>query len=234
VTDYSAIAKIFGGVGALIAVGVPIFGIGQYVSDLKHDIDASKTEVAQLKGQVAQLQDLLQKAQTTAQVAGRGPKGDKGDPGDTGPQGPRGERGPQGEPGPAGSSATVDRDALDKIVTSILQQNLPKLTAAGGASSAVIPAIFGDNKCIFVEKIRAENILYIRTGQEYCRKDGALLSRIRKFTDNNGFIATIPGDIDLWCYINQKCVLPWTGKTYMFERIGEDENGQVALLRLAQ
>lgn len=134
--------KVFGGIGAVLAVGIPIFGMGQYVSDLKHDMDSSKAEVALLKGQVTQLQDILQKTQAAAASGPhgtQGPKGDKGDPGDVGPLGPRGERGPQGVPGVEGRSADTARiDAIDRRLNDFATILSQRTNSAPTVASPVI------------------------------------------------------------------------------------------------
>lgn len=101
-TETSTAMKYLVGCGAIIAVGTPMFIGGQYVSDLRHEMDASKNEVSVLKGQIIQLQDILQKSQAAATTGIQGPKGSKGDPGERGEKGEKGDRGPRGEPGPTG------------------------------------------------------------------------------------------------------------------------------------
>lgn len=136
--------KVFGGIGAVLAVGIPIFGMGQYVSDLKHDMDSSKVEVALLKGQVTQLQDILQKTQAAASGSRgtQGSKGDKGDPGDVGPLGPRGElgpQGPQGVPGVEGRGADTARiDAMDRRLNEFATVLSQRTNSAPTAASPVI------------------------------------------------------------------------------------------------
>jgi hypothetical protein len=99
--------KFLIGFGTILAVGTPMFVGGQYVSDLRHEMDASRGEVSVLKGQIIQLQDILQKSQAAASSGLQGPKGDKGDKGDRGEKGETGDRGPRGEAGPAGPAGSA-------------------------------------------------------------------------------------------------------------------------------
>lgn len=233
--DYSMIAKMFAAAGALIAVGVPIFAGGQYVSDLKHDMEASKAEVAQLKGQVTQLQDILQKVQSVTATNLKGPKGDKGDQGDPGPQGPRGERGIQGEPGPAGPSGSVQQADIERIVTPLINEYASRLPAGTAASySPPIPDVFNGGKCIITDSIKNDNVIYVRENQEYCKKDGTLLAVVDQWDNGGSFNVTIPGRGNWWCSVNQRCDISWLGKKFVYERLGEDDKGPVALLRLSQ
>ena len=66
--------KIVGIAGTIIPVGGALIGLGIYVGNLTNQIEASRTEVEVLKGQVAQLQDILQKTQTATATGTRGPK----------------------------------------------------------------------------------------------------------------------------------------------------------------
>lgn len=233
--DYSVIAKIFAGAGALIAVGVPIFAGGQYVSDLKHDMESSKVEVAQLKGQVTQLQDILQKVQSVTAASLKGPKGDKGDQGDAGPQGPRGERGLQGEPGPSGPSSSVQQADIEKIVAPLISEYASRLQNGTAKSySPPIPDAFNGSNCILVDSIKNDNVLYVREKQEFCKKDGSLVATVYKMSDSGEFSVNVPGHGYWYCTLHDSCDISWLGKRFIYERFGEDDKGPVALLRLAQ
>lgn len=139
---------------AIIAVGTPMFIGGQYVSDLRHEMDASKNEVALLKGQIFQLQDILQKSQASVASGVQGPKGEKGDPGERGEKGDRGEpgqdgeRGPQGEPGSLGSALTADGIAqlskleerltrMEAIVSVEAASSVPRAQAGSSVATSV-------------------------------------------------------------------------------------------------
>jgi hypothetical protein len=139
-TETSTVMKYLVGCGAIIAVGTPMFIGGQYVSDLRHEMDASKNEVSALKGQILQLQDILQKSQAAAASGVQGQKGDKGDRGDRGEKGETGERGPQGETGPVGP-AGVDAarlEALENLIASV-QGSLWASVADNAAAQPMAP-----------------------------------------------------------------------------------------------
>lgn len=131
-TETSTAMKYIVGCGAIIAVGTPMFIGGQYVSDLRHEMDASKNEVALLKGQIIQLQDILQKSQAVVASGVEGPKGEKGDPGEPGP---KGDVGPSG---PAGADVSPSRlEALNNRIQAIEQ----KLAVTAGNPSDTNPAL---------------------------------------------------------------------------------------------
>jgi hypothetical protein len=142
-TETSTAMKYLVGFGAIIAVGTPMFIGGQYVSDLRHEMDASKSEVAQLKGQIIQLQDILQKSQSTVASGLQGPKGDKGEKGDPGEKGEKGDRGEQGERGPRGEPALsgLALAAGDMDVVKTIEERLAKMEqlVSDGAPNSVPP-----------------------------------------------------------------------------------------------
>ncbi|MCO5734114.1 collagen-like protein [Rhizobium sp. SSA_523] len=88
---------------SLIAVAGALIGLGIWVGNLKNQVDNSRAEVEQLKGQITQLQSLL----SNRKADEIGPRGPKGETGEQGPPGIPGLRGPQGEEGPKG------RDGID-------------------------------------------------------------------------------------------------------------------------
>jgi len=240
VTDTSTAMKYILGIGAVIAVVGPTFGVGQYVSDIKHEMDASKSEVAQLKGQVTQLQDILQKTQAAAGAAARGPKGDKGDPGEPGPQGSRGERGLQGEPGPMGppgqsAGGDLSEQQVRQIALQIFQQQ-PRTTPSNGGSINVTlegTDVFKASGCIPVDNIRNLDVLTLRAGNEFCDKTGRLLFRVTSIRERDGRIFfSNPGQRDGSCGFEDTCNFSDIGKTFVYERKGVDDIGSVALFRI--
>ncbi|WP_337183841.1 collagen-like protein [Shinella sp.] len=227
--------KVVGIAGTIIPVGGALIGLGIYVGNLTNQIEASRSEVQVLKGQVSQLQDILQKTQETAVTGVRGPKGDKGDPGE---QGPRGERGPQGEMGPmgaAGGSSGMNQAQLRQLVQQLIQQQIASLPGAGNAIQASIgnSDAFSTSGCISLAAVKNETTLVLRKGQEFCESDGRLIAQV-KALDTSGYISIHrPGELPDSCKVGKSCKFRWLGgKTYVYERIGDDENGAVALFRL--
>lgn len=222
-------------VATFVGLAVPLVGLGMYVNNLTNQIDTSKAEVAALKAQVGQLQDLLQQTQAIASGE-RGPKGDKGDTGD---QGARGERGPQGEMGPMGPSGTtggMSEQQIRQLVEQAIQQKISALPTSttnpiGGALSET--DAFQTSGCISVDNIRNLEMLPLREGQEFCDGNGRLLARVGEFSRNGWFKMTRPGTASDSCTLERSCTLRWlNGKSYVYERLGQDDKGQVALLRL--
>jgi hypothetical protein len=241
-TDTSTIMKIFGGIGAVLAVGIPIFGMGQYVSDLKNQIDNSKTEVVALKTQVGQLQDLLQKTQASIGSGSRGAQGPKGDPGEVGPQGPRGERGLTGEQGPigpagnAGSSAGPNEQQIRQLVQQMVQQQLASLPASGGSGQATFvstgPA-FDLSNCIPATAFSSQQTFTLKAEMEICAIDGRLVATIEQI-GNNSLKVAVPGASNTYCSLGSKCKLPWLpNATFIWERRADDPSGKgsLALMR---
>lgn len=232
-TETSTPMKFIIGFGALLAVATPTFIGGQYVADLRHEMDAAKREVEFLKGQITQLQGVLGNQSGVTGV--RGPKGDKGEPG---LQGPRGERGPQGPTGPAGISSGLSEEHIRQIIQQSVQQQIAAMPATTGGTIQVTLGgadIFNSSGCIPVEQIRNLGTLTLRSGQEFCDRDGRLLARVNDFMSNGAFYMTRPGTHQDSCMLESTCTLRWLGgKRYVYERLGEDERGRIALLRLRQ
>ncbi|EJC69342.1 collagen triple helix repeat protein [Rhizobium leguminosarum bv. viciae WSM1455] len=235
VTETSTAMKFIIGFGAILAVGVPTFVVGQYVSDLRHDMEQSKTEVERLKGQVVQLQDILQKTQT---VGARGLKGDKGDTGDQGPAGPRGERGP---PGPVGepSAASLDlsdaaKNEVKKIVADAISAIPSPPNQTAGVPSPVKGSAFSNTKCAVDSSFQGLEAIELHDKTEICDAAGRLLATISvQSRVMLGMKIRRPGKSDYQsCDMERACALFWApGKEFVIERIGQDENGSVALLR---
>lgn|GEM_PF-4105016 len=214
-----------------------VLGIGYTVAKYATDFEAAKAEIQNLRGQITQLHEVLGKAQ----FGGEGPRGPKGDPGEPGPQGPRGpqgERGEQGPPGLPGSGGEgMSAEAVRQLVIQTVQQQMAALPSASTAAAAPVALpgtdIFNSTGCIPVASVQNLQVLTLRVGQEFCDRDGALLARIERFSDSSTFWTRIPGRDNAGCALNKVCTLQWLGrKEYVYERVGEDENGTVALLRL--
>ena len=213
-----------------------VLGIGYTVAKYATDFEAAKAEIQNLRGQITQLHEVLGKAQ----FGGEGPRGPKGDPGEPGPQGPRGpqgERGEQGPPGVPGSGGEgMSAEAVRQLVIQTVQQQMAALPAASAAAAPVaLPGtdIFNSTGCIPVSSLQNLQVLTLRVGQEFCDRDGALLARIEKFDLYEAFKMNLPGKGADWCKLNKSCTLRWLGsKEFVYERVGEDEKGMVALLRL--
>lgn len=213
-----------------------VLGIGYTVAKYATDFEAAKAEIQNLRGQITQLHEVLGKAQ----FGGEGPRGPKGDPGEPGPQGPRGpqgERGEQGPPGLPGSGGEgMSAEAVRQLVIQTVQQQMAALPSASAAAAPVaLPGtdIFNSTGCIPVASVQNLQVLTLRVGQEFCDRDGALLARIVKSGVAKTIGATLPGKGTDWCGLNKVCTLRWLGnREFVYERVGEDEKGMVALLRL--
>jgi hypothetical protein len=238
VTETSTAMKFIIGTGAILAVGIPTFIVGQYVSDLRHDMEQSKVEVEHLKGQITQLQDILQKTQISATSGARGPKGDKGDPGDLGP---RGERGP---PGAAGEASVASGELSDtamaevkKLVMDAVSAIPPATKGAANTSAPVKGSAFSNAKCVLDSAFQGLDAIELRTDTEVCDGTGRLLATVRIQGNRNlaqQVIMVRPGKSGAFtCQQNRPCELFWVpGKQFVVERIGEDADGGVALLRV--
>lgn len=91
--------------------------------------------------------------------------------------------------------------------------------------------VFDSSGCIPVSEVKRLATLTLRQGQEFCETDGRLVATVKM--ERTGFlIITRPGEPSDRCGLNSKCRMRWLGsKSYIYERVGEDEKGQVALLR---
>jgi hypothetical protein len=221
--------KITGDLPSLIAVAGALIGLGIWVGNLKNQVDNSQTEVAQLKGQVQQLQDLLQKTQSAAVAGARGaagPKGDKGDQGDIGPQGPKGDRGPQGEPG---SAAAIDASRLNDMVQKAVSEILARIPPNGGPTKLVSETgLFDLSKCILANDIKKSPTLILKKGTEICGDNGELLQTVRRVdptykkiefdTVSNGAWGCSQGENNCGFIFDK-------GRRFSVERFSEDESG---------
>lgn len=129
-TESTTAMKWVIGLGAVLAVVVPTFGIGQYVAGLRFEMDSANKEVANLKGQIEQLQTILSQTsrsgaspevefRTTASFVQWRNIGSptwtdlialdelRGPPGPQGSSGPKGDVGEKGEPGIKGEAGAI-------------------------------------------------------------------------------------------------------------------------------
>lgn len=235
--ENSTVMRVFVGIGAVLAVGIPIFGMGQYVSDLKNQIDNSKTEVVALKTQVGQLQDILQKFQANVASNGRGPQGPKGEQGDQGEPGPRGPAGPKGEQGPpgvAGVSASAS-GLSEQQIRQIIQQEISSrpLSTSGEATFVSTGPEFDMSSCIPANAFQNQETFTLKEGIEVCAPDGRLLATV-EFVKNGQLKFFVPGGTAPWCSLGQVCKMPWIPNAkYVWERQTENPSGKgsIALLR---
>lgn len=234
------------GFGTLIAVGTPTFVGGQYVSDLRHEIDESKAEVLSLKGQVLQLQQLLEKSQSVTQSGFKGEKGDQGDPGPRGPIGPAGPEGPIGPAGPAGPIGPAGKDAspidlssepgpgIKALIESIIDQRLKTKTPLNAKPQTLVvdgTNTFDLSKCLLTEEVRALSVVTVKVGTQFCDTDGTLRTEV---TDVNAFgvVFRVPGKGSTNVKRSASNYFAWDpGRKFAIERIAETENGRIASLR---
>ncbi|HBT69977.1 MAG TPA: hypothetical protein DEB63_19235 [Agrobacterium sp.] len=168
--------KTVGIAGTLIPIGGALIGLGIYVGNLNSQIEASKAEVQTLKGQVTQLQEILQKTQVTG-LGAKGQKGDKGDPGDAGP---KGDRGPQGIPGEPGISTPGNID-LSPILSRLAalertgNQARPATGVEVSSSSPVAPSV---TECVQLPQKQTSGTFVIADGTRICGTGGEFLAKL--------------------------------------------------------
>ncbi|MBP1850522.1 collagen-like triple helix repeat-containing protein [Rhizobium halophytocola] len=231
---------------SLITVAGALIALGIWVGNLKNQVDSSQVEVAQLKGQVTQLQELLQKTQSATLTGLRGPagqkgeKGDPGEPGPIGPRGPRGEVGAQGEQGTPGAvgRASVSEAAIRDIVNDALEAKLRALPSGKAGNSSQpngTTNIFDTSDCLQVNEIRSLDVLILRKGLEFCEADGRLLATVGDVAERGYVYIPVAGNGFDQCHLNHKCSFRFMGsQQYVFERVARDDQGVVALFRKAK
>lgn len=225
---------------SLIAVAGALIGLGIWVGNLKNQVDSSRAEVEQLKGQIAQLQQIL--ADRSEPTAGAiGPKGEPGEQGPPGPRGPQGPQGPEGPIGPVGPRGPAGQDgvgvsesAVRQLVAEAMAQ-LPR-SATGGSPAVQLNLdgadVFKTAGCIPTSTLTETPTILVRENQEFCGDDGALLMVTEKFYDDADIKMIIPGRGYDFCELRSSCFFNWLdGKAYAYERFGKDEKGKVALFR---
>lgn len=166
----------------------------------------------------------------------RGPKGEKGDPGEPGPRGERGPQGEMGPMGPSGGSGGINEAQIRQLVQQLVQQQVSAMPSSGGAAQASLgnQDAFNMSGCIPVSAIRDLAVLTLREGQEFCADDGALVARIGRGNQYR-FSIKMPGKGSDTCSFENVCKLDWLGgKSFVYERQGQDDKGPISLLRLKQ
>lgn len=232
----SLIGKSLINVATFVGLAVPLVGLGMYVNNLTNQIDTSKVEVAALKAKVEQLQGLLQQTQAGTLAGQRGPKGDKGDTGDQGPRGERGLQGETGPMGPAGTGGGMTEAQVRQLVQQLIQQNGSATPTTGGKVQIAVDDgadVFNSSGCVALSTVKSRELLVLRKGQEFCDSDGRLVAHVKTF-ESSGYISMArPGELPDACSVGRTCKLRWLGgQQYVYERLGEDEKGPIALLRI--
>lgn len=232
----SLLSKSLINVATFVGLAVPLVGLGMYVNNLTNQIDTSKAEVAALKAQVGQLQDILQKAQQTAAAGERGPKGDKGDPGERGEQGPRGERGPTGEKGDPGQ---VDEAAVEEIKAFAEQMIDRKLqtrsTASAGSTPALLDVNLDSSTCWPLEAVLSKDTVALKEGVELCDESGRLIARVEGINQKmkqKWLNIVLLGHGRESCELERVCGFQWMNESrYIYERLVTKDGEAVAMLR---
>ncbi|NML73573.1 hypothetical protein HHL25_05470 [Rhizobium sp. S-51] len=216
-------------VGIVSLAGLLAGGIW-YATGLQNQLDAAQREITELRT----------KLETVSKPSGIvGPPGPKGDPGPEGPPGPQGPRGYQGDVGPMGPAGSGAGGLSESQVRQLIQQaiqGLPAPSTSGGISVSLDGEdVFDSSGCIPVSGIKSLTTLKLRAGQEFCEADGRLVGTVSQFFSKGGFAVKRPGEPSDNCSLGNRCKFRWLGsKTYIYERVGEDDKGPVALLRLAE
>jgi len=99
-----------------------------------------------------------------------------------------------------------------------------------GAIAAAIDAFKGD-ECIQFDAIKNLEVITVRDNQEMCAKSGKLLGRFFEFSESKFYFKS-PESGSMICDLESVCSFHALGEVkYVFERLGEDEVGKLALLR---
>ncbi len=186
--------KVAGIAGTLIPIGGALIGLGIYVGNLTNQIEASKAEVQSLKGQVTQLQEILQKSQGGAMGA-RGPKGDKGDQGDAGPKGDRGAPGAPGGSESADLSPILNRvAALERAVNANKQTSSDITPSSAGASPVA---------CIPMPAKLTSGAFILQDGNRLCGSSGEFIAKLEVRSDSS--IRFVNGGSYFGCNVSNRC-----------------------------
>lgn len=229
--------KILGDLPSLITVAGALIALGIWVGNLKNQVDSSQEEVSRLKGQVQQLQDILQKTQASVADTLRGPqgpKGDRGEPGPTGPQGVPGERGPQGEVGPSGAPGqSVDADTVLSLIQSVIKSS-PEATSQSSTTSLGLQVdLFDSSQCTSESVFNNSPVIVVTEGSQICSSSGEILSTIKKIDDNNMIVIEEPGVGSWGCPSTGKCSFAFNKKrTFNFERVAVKNGAKYVSLRM--
>lgn len=227
---FTGFLNSFGGILTALAA---VAGGAIVVNSYREKVDQAQVAVELLTKQVADLQSTINRLATTPDGK-PGPQGPKGDPGDPGPQGPRGERGLQGEQGPAGQ---LDLSQVRPVIEQLVSQKLASIPQPSSTSAAQAVAstadIFSSASCIPIDAIRNLDVWTLRPNNEFCDKTGRLLFRVSRIRESDGriFFAN-PGQGTGNCTFEQTCSFSEIGKTFVYERRGHDDDGEIALFRI--
>lgn len=228
-TETSTAMKFLGGFGVLAAVVGPTFFVSQYVNDLRNDVTSSKAEVERLKGQVDQLQVILDKTQSAISSGSRGPKGDKGDAGERGEQGPKGDRGPAG--------VTTDISSVQALVREAVTAEIKALATTSSrtplASTKFIDAS-GEpdlSQCLSADQIKKANVITVKEGAEFCGSDGSLLAKVEKL-ESVAVLFSAPGENGWWLNKGRRLSFTWDkNREYFIERVSDEGGKMLATIR---
>lgn len=232
-TETSTAMKFLGGFGVLAAVVGPTFFVSQYVNDLRNDVTSSKAEVERLKGQVDQLQVILDKTQSTISSGSPGPKGDKGDVGERGEQGPKGDRGPAG--------VTTDISSVQALVREAVTAEIKALALTTTSSPAPLASTtFVDasgeldlSQCLPADQIKKANVITINQGAEFCGSDGTLLAKVEQL-ESNSILFSAPGEGNWLLRKGRKRSFTWdNNREYFIERVSDEGGKMLATIRFA-
>lgn len=214
--------KTVGIAGTLIPIGGALIGLGIYVGNLNNQIEASKAEVQTLKGQVTQLQEILQKTQVTG-IGAKGQKGDKGDPGDTGPKGDRGPQGIPGEPGTSGPGNIDLSPILTRLAALERARNQGQPTTGVEVSSSV-PIAPTATECVQLPQKQTSGTFTIVDGTRICGSAGEFLAKLEvqgetslRFSNGGSFRK---------CSVSNPCgFFQKTAGTFILDQIGRSTDG---------
>lgn len=225
--------------GGLVTVGAAVAGLTAYCVSLQFSLNQASREIERLDKQLALLsqQSAAMQQGLRGPSGPQGPQGPKGDPGERGAQGPRGERGIPGEPGPAGpiSPTGVNEDQIRTIIAAAFKEKMGDISSdLYQVNKIVIPNnVIDFADCAEIEKFRNQPVIIFREGNEYCESDGRIVAKVKELQEKGYISFTVPGRSDGRCYLDSKCLFDWLSvKKYVFERVGRDEHGIIAMFRM--
>lgn len=225
--------NIFGKtVAAIVTLGT-VFGVTYGAAKYVTDFEAAKVEIANLRGQITQLHEILARLQS-APVLTKGERGDPGErglKGDTGDRGPQGPQGPKGEPGPRGADgSTITEAEIERMIYSALAK---KQISAPPPSSAGSVKQLSSETCSSFAEFSTKGEISFTDGLEVCGEDGALLLRIINVDAFNRYFRYIkPGEESEVCRLNSVCDFEIDNlSSFVFERVKKVGGNNVAQIR---
>jgi hypothetical protein len=214
--------KTVGIAGTLIPIGGALIALGSYVSNLNNQIEASKAEVQTLKGQVTQLQEILQKTQVTG-FGAKGQKGDKGDPGDTGPKGDRGPQGIPGDPGISGSGNIDLSPILTRLAALERARNQGQPTTGVEVSSSV-PVAPSATECVQLPQKQISGAFIIADGTRICGTGGEFLAKVEVLGETS--LRFSNGGSSRKCSVSNPCgFFQKTAGTFILDQVVRSADG---------